>query len=169
LVAATKKGEPYKEGQYVTPSTRLAELGLSLPDVATPVGSYVPAIVTGDIVLTSGQIPLAGGKFVCQGIVGENVTLEQAQKAAEVCALNAIAAAGSAIGGMDRIEQIVRVCVFVASSPKFTDQPKVANAASDLFAKIFGDAGKHVRSAVGVASLPLNVPVELELTARVRK
>ena len=152
----------------MTPSAKLAELGLKLPEVATPVGSYVPAIVSGNLVLTSGQIPLTDGALACTGKVGDGVTLAEAQQAAEMCALNALAAAASAAGGIDNLRRIVRLCVFVASAPSFTDQPKVANAASDLLASIFGDAGKHARSAVGVASLPLDVPVELELVAQVR-
>ena len=152
----------------MTPSAKLAELGLKLPEVSAPVGSYVPATMSGNLVLTSGQIPLADGTLACTGKVGDGVTLEEAQKAAEVCALNALAAAASAAGGIDNLQRIVRLCVFVASAPSFTDQPKVANAASDLLASIFGDAGKHARSAVGVASLPLDVPVELELVAQVR-
>ena len=152
----------------MTPSAKLAELGLKLPEVTAPVGSYVPATMSGNLVLTSGQIPLADGALACTGKVGDGVTLAEAQEAAEVCALNALAAAASAAGGIDNLQRIVRLCVFVASAPSFTDQPKVANAASDLLANIFGDAGKHVRSAVGVASLPLDVPVELELVAQVR-
>lgn len=150
------------------PSEKLAELGITLPKVAAPVGSYVPAILAGDLVLTSGQIPLADGKLVCTGKVGDDVTLERAQQAAEICTLNALAAAANVAGGIDHVARIVRVCVFVASSRAFTEQPKVANAASDLLARIFGDAGKHVRSAVGVSVLPLDVPVELELVAQVR-
>jgi len=151
------------------PSAKLAELGLELPEVASPVGSYVPAAVMGETVLTSGQIPMVAGKLPVTGKVGGSVTLEQAQKAAEACALNALAAAAAAVGGLDNIERIVRLCVFVASAPDFTDQPKVANAASDLMAGIFGEAGKHARSAVGVAALPLDVPVELELVAQVKR
>ena len=153
----------------MTPSAKLTELGLQLPEVATPVGSYVPATVVGDTALTSGQIPMLAGKLLYTGKVGDSVTLEQARKAAEVCALNALAAVGAVVGGIDNIERIVRLCVFVAGRPDFTDQPKVANAASDLMANIFGEPGKHVRSAVGVASLPLDVPVELELVARIKR
>ncbi len=152
----------------MTPSGKLAELGITLPEVGAPVGSYVPAIKTGDLVFTSGQIPMVAGKLMCTGKVGDTVTLEQAQEAVKACALNALAAAGAVIGGIDNIDQVVRVCVYVASAVGFTDQPKVANAASDLFAGIFGDAGKHVRSAVGAVSLPLDVPVELELVVRVK-
>jgi enamine deaminase RidA (YjgF/YER057c/UK114 family) len=141
---------------------------MALPAVTAPVGSYVPATLLGDMVYTSGQIPMKNGKPVSTGIVGADVSLDQARAAAEVCALNALAAAASVAGGLDNIDRIVRVCVFVASTTTFTDQPKVANAASDLFYNIFGESGRHVRSAVGVASLPLNVPVELELIAQIR-
>jgi enamine deaminase RidA (YjgF/YER057c/UK114 family) len=152
----------------MTHSERLASLNLNLPTVAAPVGSYVPAVRNGNDVLTSGQIPMRDGKLTCTGKVGADVTLEDAADAARLTALNAVAAVASVAGGIDRIEQIVRVCVFVNSAPGFTDQPKVANGASDLLAQVFGDAGKHVRSAVGVAELPLNVAVELELVARVK-
>ncbi len=151
----------------MTPSQKLAELNLTLPEVAVPVGSYVPAIASGNLVLTSGQIPVVGGKVTCTGKVGDDVSLGKAQEAAKLCALNGLAAVAALAGGVDRITRIVRVCVFVASKPTFTDQPKVANAASDLFAAVFGEAGRHVRSAVGVASLPLDVPVELELVAEI--
>lgn len=150
----------------MTPSERLASLNLTLPAVVAPVGSYVPALQSGQKILTSGQLPMRDGRLTCTGKVGADVTLEDAAMAAELAALNAVAAAASAAGGIDRIERIVRVCVFVNSAAGFTDQPKVANGASDLLGKIFGDAGRHVRSAVGVAELPLNAAVELELVAR---
>ena len=151
----------------MTHSERLASLNLTLPAVATPVGSYVPALRLGDDVLTSGQLPIADGRLGCTGKVGADVTTQDAAAAAELAVLNAVAATASVAGGIDRIERIVRLCVFVNSAPGFTDQPKVANGASDLLAKIFGEAGKHVRSAVGVAELPLNAAVELELVAQV--
>ncbi|HNO77464.1 MAG TPA: RidA family protein [Phycisphaerae bacterium] len=147
------------------PSEKLAELNLSLPTVAQPVGMYVPAKVVGNLAYTSGQIPLQGGEVLYQGKVGDSVSLEDAQAAAKICALNALAAIASVAGGIDKIKSIVRVCVFVASPPDFTDQPKVANGASTLCGELFGEAGKHVRSAVGVASLPLNASVELEMVA----
>jgi len=150
-----------------TPSQQLAALGLELPQVAAPVGSYVPAKRVGELVFTSGQIPVAGGKPTVTGKVGDAVSLAQAQEAAKLCALNALAAAAGVCGGLDRIAAIERVCVFVACVPAFTEQPKVANAASDLFFSVFGEAGRHVRSAVGVPVLPLDVPVELELIARI--
>lgn len=149
------------------PSEKLAALGLALPQVAPPVGSYVPAKRVGDLVFTSGQIPVAGGKPAFTGKVGDAVSLAQAQEAAKLCALNALAAAAGVAGGIDRLAAIERVCVFVACVPTFSEQPKVANAASDLFFGVFGEAGRHVRSAVGVPVLPLDVPVELELVARI--
>lgn len=147
------------------PSEKLAEMTLSLPSVAQPVGMYVPATVVGNVAYTSGQIPLQGGEVLYQGKVGDNISLEDAQAAAKICALNALAAIASVAGGIDKIKSIVRVCVFVASTPEFTDQPKVANGASTLCGELFGEAGKHVRSAVGVASLPLNASVEIEMVA----
>ncbi len=147
------------------PSQRLIELNLKLPAVAQPVGIYVPATIVGNLAYTSGQIPLKAGEVMYQGKVGNEVSLPDAQQAAELCALNALAAIASIAGGIDKIIRIVRLCVFVASTPEFTDQPKVANGASELCGKLFGDAGKHVRSAVGVASLPLNASVELEMVA----
>lgn len=149
----------------MNPSERLAELKLSLPDVATPVGAYVPATIVGKVAYTSGQIPIESGAVRYRGKVGDEVSLEDAQGAAQLCALNALAAIASVAGGIDNITRIVRLCVFVASTPQFTDQPKVANAASELCTDVFGEAGKHVRSAVGVSSLPLDVPVELEMVA----
>jgi len=152
----------------MTPTEKLAELKLVLPPAVTPVGSYVPAKRIGGLIHTSGQIPIANGKVTITGKVGDGVTLAQAQDAARLCALNALAAAANIAGGLDRIAGIERVCVYVASAAHFSDQPKVANAASDLFFALFGEYGRHVRSAVGVAVLPLDVPVELELVARER-
>jgi len=152
----------------MTPSEQLESLNIELPSVVTPVGSYVPALKIGDQVYTSGQLPISAGRLTCTGKVGAEVTVEDACRAAELAALNALAAAASVAGGIDSIEQIVRVCVFVNSASGFTDQPKVANGASDLLGKVFGQAGKHARSAVGVAELPLNAAVELEMVARVR-
>ena len=145
------------------PSQRLAELGLTLPPVATPLAAYVPAIVSAGQVLTSGQLPTVQGALVATGKVGGEVTVEQAVQAARVAVLNALAAAASEVGGIDNIRRIVRLVVYVASVPEFTGQPRVANGASELLGEIFGPLGRHVRSAVGVASLPLDAPVELEL------
>jgi len=148
------------------PSERLAQLGISLPDVAAPVGSYVPANLCGNVVYTSGQLPIREGELVCSGKAPGNVSVEAAAQGASVAMLNAVAAAAQVCGGVDRIRRVVRVCVFVNSSPGFTEQPKVANGGSDLLFEIFGEAGRHARSAVGVAGLPLNATVEVELTVQ---
>lgn len=144
-------------------SERLAELGIELPPVATPVAAYVPAARVGDQIWTSGQLPTVAGALVTTGKLGGAVTQEAGAQAARVAALNAIAAAAEVAGGVDRIRRVVKVVVFVASEPGFTAQPAVANGASTLFGEIFGEAGAHVRSAVGVSSLPLDAPVEVEL------
>lgn len=148
-------------------SQRLAALNLELPPVATPLAAYVPATRAGNQVLTSGQLPVVDGELVIEGKVGAEVSLDDAVAAARQCALNAIAAAAAEAGGLDQIRRVVRVCVFVASTPEFTGQPQVANGASDLFQEVFGEAGVHVRSAVGVAVLPINAPVEVELVVEV--
>ncbi len=148
----------------MTPSERLAELNLVLPEVAAPVGSYVPAIRSGRLVFTSGQLPFRDGKVVYTGKVPEDVSVEDAADGAAIAVLNGVAAVAQALGGLDAINRVVRVAVFVNSSPGFTEQPKVANGASDLLVEIFGDAGRHARAAVGVAELPLNAAVEVELT-----
>lgn len=148
-------------------SERLAALGLALPAVATPVAAYVPAIRSGHQVLTSGQLPFVDGALTLTGKVGAGVTPEQAKAAARVCALNAVAAAAEVAGGLDTIRRVVKVVVFVASDPAFTGQPGVANGASVLLGEIFGEAGVHVRSAVGVSALPLDSPVEVELVVEV--
>lgn len=147
---------------------RLAELGLSLPEVAAPVAAYVPAVVDGDHVLTSGQLPFVEGSLPATGKVGAEVTPEQAAELARTCALNALAAAKSVLGDLDRIEQVVKVVGFVASDPAFTGQPAVVNGASEFLGEVLGEAGVHARSAVGVAVLPMDSPVEVELTARFR-
>ncbi|MFT4227481.1 RidA family protein [Micropruina sp.] len=145
------------------PSQRLAELGLTLPPVAAPLAAYIPAIASAGQVLTSGQLPTVQGALVATGKVGAEVTVEQATQAARVAVLNALAAAASEVGGIDNIRRVVRMVVYVAGTPEFTAQPQVANGASELLGEIFGPLGRHVRSAVGVASLPLDAPVELEL------
>ena len=150
------------------PEERLAELGLSVPEVPTPVAVYVPAVVSGDLVFTSGQLPMKNGELMLTGKVGGEVGPEEAKEAAQQCALNAIAAVKSVVGDLDRVAQVVKVVVFVASTPDFTGQPQVANGASELLGKVFGDAGVHARSAVGVAELPLGAPVEVELVVEVR-
>lgn len=147
---------------------RLAELGLTLPAVAAPVASYVPAVRDGDLVFTSGQLPFVDGQLAVTGKVGGSVDADTAQQLAATCALNAIAAAASVVGSVDDIVQVVKVVGFVASDPSFTGQPGVVNGASDLLREVFGDAGQHARSAVGVAVLPLDSPVEVEIVVRVR-
>jgi enamine deaminase RidA (YjgF/YER057c/UK114 family) len=146
---------------------RLAELGLELPEVAAPVAAYVPALVSGEYVFTSGQLPFQGGKLPATGKVGAEVAPEEAKELARICALNALAAVKSVIGDLDRIEQVVKVVGFVASAPDFTGQPAVVNGASELLGAALGDAGRHARSAVGVAVLPLDSPVEVEIQVRV--
>ena len=145
---------------------RLAELGLTVPDVAKPVAAYVPAIQDGRRIYTSGQLPMVAGALVQTGKVGDGhglVPAEDAAKLAEVCALNAIAAVKSIVGDLDKVAQVVKVVGFVASDPSFTGQPAVINGASELLGKAFGDAGIHARSAVGVAVLPMDAPVEVEI------
>ncbi|NKX49411.1 RidA family protein [Arthrobacter deserti] len=144
---------------------RLADLGLSLPEVAAPVAAYVPAVVSGNYVYTSGQLPFVGGRLPATGKGGAAVTAEEAAAMAQTCAVNALAAVKSVIGDLDRITRIVKVVGFVASAPEFTGQPAIINGASELLGKAFGEAGAHARSAVGVAVLPLDSPVEVELIA----
>jgi enamine deaminase RidA (YjgF/YER057c/UK114 family) len=150
-----------------TPEERLAELGLSVPEVAKPVAAYVPAVRTGSYVYTSGQLPMREGQLIATGKVGGSVTPEQAAECAQQCALNAIAAVRAEIGDLSQVKRIVKVVAFVASTPEFTGQPGVANGASELFGKVFGEAGQHARSAVGVPVLPLDAPVEVELVVEV--
>lgn len=147
--------------------SRLTDLGHTLPSVAAPVASYVPALQVGNQVTTSGQLPLVDGALPRTGKVGADVTPEQAQDLARICCLNALAAIESVIGDLDRIVRVVKVVGYVASDPAFTGQPAVINGASDLLGEVFAAAGEHVRSAVGVAVLPLDAPVELELTVEV--
>ena len=150
-----------------TPEERLAGLGLAVPQVAAPVAAYVPAVRDGDHVLTSGQLPMRAGELVATGKVGGEVTLEVAVECAQQCALNALAAVRAEVGELSAVTRVVKVVVFVASTPDFTAQPKVANGVSELLGDVFGDAGVHARSAVGVAVLPLDAPVEVELTVSV--
>jgi enamine deaminase RidA (YjgF/YER057c/UK114 family) len=151
----------------MTASARLAELGLELPEVVPPVASYVPAVQSGVYVYTAGQLPIVNGEMLAAGKVGSSVTEEQARECARACALNAIAAVVSVVGDIDRIRRIVKVVGFVASEPDFVGQPVVVNGASDILGEIFGDAGVHARSAVGVASLPKDAPVEVEMIVEV--
>jgi len=146
---------------------RLRALELSVPDVARPVASYVPAVRTGSLVYTSGQLPLRSGELISTGKVGDTVSPEVAAECAQQCALNAIAAVKAEVGDLDAVRRVVKVVCFVSSAPDFTGQPQVANGASDLLGKAFGDAGVHARSAVGVSVLPLDAPVEVEIIVEV--
>ena len=146
---------------------RLAGLGLTLPDVAAPVAAYVPVVRSGDLVWTSGQVPFVGGELPARGKVGGEVDADTAKQLARTCALNALAAVKSEIGDLDRVRRVVKVVGYVASVPSFFGQPAVVNGASELLVEVFGDAGKHARSAVGVAALPLDAPVEVEVVVEV--
>jgi enamine deaminase RidA (YjgF/YER057c/UK114 family) len=145
---------------------RLAELGLTLPEVVPPLAAYQPAVQSGSYVYTSGQLPMVEGKLPVTGKVGAEVTAEEAKELARTCALNALAAVHDLVG-LDAVTGVVKVVGFVASAPGFTGQPKVINGASDLLGEVFGEAGRHARSAVGVAELPLGAPVEVELVVEV--
>ncbi len=147
-------------------SQRLAELGLTLPTVVKPLAAYVPAVRTGNLVYTAGQLPLAAGELAQTGKVGAEVSPEAAKAAARVCALNALAAI-DALVGIDTVTRVVKVVGFVASAPGFNGQPGVVNGASEFLGEVFGDAGAHARSAVGVSELPLDAPVEVELIVEV--
>lgn len=148
-----------------SPEDRLRELGYELPPVAQPAGSYVPATRAGTLVFTAGQLPFHGGELAKTGKVGDAVTLEEAQEAARLCVLNALAAAAAEAGGLNNISRIVKVSGFVASADGFNGQPQVLDEASELLGEVFGEAGLHARSAVGVTELPLDAPVEVELVA----
>jgi enamine deaminase RidA (YjgF/YER057c/UK114 family) len=147
---------------------RLKELGLVLPSVAPPVAAYVPAVQAGDLVYVSGQLPTTGGQMMATGLVGRAVMPHEGYACAKQCALNALAAVKDVTGDLDRIVRIVKVTGYVASAEGFCDQPKVINGASEVLGSIFGDAGQHARAAVGVSSLPLNAPVEVELIVQIR-
>ncbi len=151
----------------ITPEEKLAELGLSVPEVAKPVAAYVPAVRSGNHVFTSGQLPMREGQLMHTGKVGGEVSQEEAVECARQCALNALAAIRAEVGELSAIKRIVKVVAFVASTPDFTGQPLVANGVSELLGEVFGEAGRHARSAVGVAALPLDAPVEVELLVEV--
>jgi len=151
-----------------TPEERLEELGISLPEPVTPLAAYVPCVRTGDLVFVSGQVPLVEGRPGWTGRLGtSDLTLDDGVQAARRCAINVVAALKRELGNLSRVRRVVKVNGYVASDPGFTDQPKVVNGASELFAEVFGDAGRHARAAVGVASLPMGVPVELEAIVEV--
>jgi enamine deaminase RidA (YjgF/YER057c/UK114 family) len=148
-------------------TARLTELGISIPEVVPPVAAYVPAVVTGRYVYTSGQLPMRDGAMIAEGLVGSDVDPETAKECARQSAINALAAAQSVIGSLERVTRVVKVVGFVASAPGFTGQPAVINGASELLLDVFGEAGRHARSAVGVAALPINAPVEVEMVLEV--
>jgi enamine deaminase RidA (YjgF/YER057c/UK114 family) len=150
-----------------TPEERLQQLGVDLPAPATPVAAYVSTVRSGNLVYVSGQVPLVNGSPTHLGHLGDEVGLEDGRAAARTCAINLLAALKAELGELSRVTRMVKVTGFVASAPGFTDQPKVVNAASELFGEAFGDAGRHARSAVGVAALPLGVPVEVEAIVEV--
>ncbi|QJW45652.1 RidA family protein [bacterium BFN5] len=147
---------------------KLTEMGIVVPAAPKPVAAYVPAVQIGDIIYTSGQIPFVDGQIKYKGKLGKDVTVEQGYDAAKVCVINALAAVKSLAGSLDNIEKIIKVVGFVNSAPGFTDQPKVINGASELLAEVFGEAGAHARSAVGVAELPIDSAVEVELIVKLK-
>jgi len=146
---------------------RLAELKLKLPPIPKPAAAYIPVTRVGSLVYTAGQVAIVEGSIKYPGRVGKEVTLEEAYEAATLCALNCLAALAGEIGDLNRVKKLVRVGVFVSSAPDFYQQPQVANGASELFLKVFGEKGAHVRTAVGVAALPMNSPVEVEMIVEV--
>jgi enamine deaminase RidA (YjgF/YER057c/UK114 family) len=151
----------------VNAEERLHELGIELPPASQPVASYVPVSLSGGLAYVSGQIPMSEGKLMWTGKLGENLDVAEGAAAAKRCVLQSLAAIRSELGSLDRVKRIVRVGVFVASAKGFTDQPKVANGASDLLVEVFGEAGRHARAAVGVSELPLGSPVEVEMIAEI--
>ena len=146
---------------------KLDLLSITLPEIPKPVAAYIPAKQTGNLVFTAGQLPMVNGELITKGLLGQDVEIEDAKNAARICTLNALAAIKGVIGDLDRIKQVVRVVGYVASTPTFTQQPAIVNGASELLLEIFGEKGKHARSAVGMAVLPLNASVEIELTVEV--
>jgi enamine deaminase RidA (YjgF/YER057c/UK114 family) len=146
---------------------RLGELGLTLPEVTPPLAAYVPALRVGDLVWTSGKLPMVDGSLAATGKVGAEVDPEDAAGLARICALNALAAVKAEVGDLDEVTRVIKVVGYVASAPTFTGQPAVINGASQLLGEVFGDAGRHARSAVGVAVLPLDAPVEVELVVQI--
>lgn len=149
------------------PEEKLAELGLKLPDVAKPVAAYIPVLRTGNLIYTSGQLPLREGALIATGKLGDAVSAEVGVECAQQCALNGLAAIKAEVGDLAKIKRIVKLVAFVASTPDFTGQPQIANGASELIGQVFGDAGQHARSAVGVPVLPLDAPIEIEFIAEV--
>ncbi len=152
----------------MTPQERLRELGLELPAAPKPVGVYIPAVRTGNLVFVSGQLPMKDGELMATGHVGAEVSLQEAQGCVRQAALNALAVVAAEVGGLENVARVVRLTGHVASAPGFTDQAKVMNAASELVGEIFGDAGRHSRAALGAAELPLGAPIELEMIVEVK-
>jgi enamine deaminase RidA (YjgF/YER057c/UK114 family) len=151
-----------------SPEARLAELGVELPAAPAPAAAYVPTVRTGALLYTAGQLPLSGGSLVTTGLCGAEVTTQVAQRCARQCAVNVVAQLKAAAGDLSRVQRIVKVTVFVASTPQFQEQHLVANGASEFFGEVFGELGRHARSAIGVASLPMNAPVEVEAVVELR-
>ena len=147
---------------------RIKELGYDIPDAPKPLAAYIPVTKVDKLVFTAGQLPMVNGELIAKGKLGKDVDEETGKKAAEICALNCLSVIKSEIGNLDDIEQVVKITVFVNSGDGYTQQPAVANGASEFMVKIFGDSGKHVRSAVGVNELPINAPVEIEMIVKVR-
>lgn len=147
---------------------KIKELGYSVPEAPKPLAAYIPALKDGSLVYTAGQLPTASGELKFKGKLGKEITEEQGKQAAELCALNCLSVIKSVAGSLDNIERIIKVTAFINSAPGFTDQPKIANGASEFLVKIFGEEGKHVRSAVGVNELPLNAAVEVEIIAKLK-
>ena len=147
---------------------RLKSLGLVLPEAPAPLAAYISAKKTGQVIFTAGQLPLLKGELICKGLLGQDVDVEHAYQAARICTLNALAAIKGVVKDLDQIVQVVRVVGYVASTPTFIQQPAIVNGASELLLEIFGEVGKHARSALGVAALPLNASVEIELTVEVK-
>jgi enamine deaminase RidA (YjgF/YER057c/UK114 family) len=146
---------------------RIKELGLQLPEPPKPLAAYIPAKQVGNLVFTAGQLPMVNGEIILKGLLGQDVEIDPAYNAAKICTLNALSAIKGVIGDLDKIKQVVRVVGYVASVPTFTQQPAVVNGASEFLLQVFGENGKHARSAVGMAVLPLNAAVEIELTVEV--
>jgi enamine deaminase RidA (YjgF/YER057c/UK114 family) len=146
---------------------KMQSLGFQLPEIPQPVASYIPAKRVGNLIFTAGQLPMVKGELICLGLLGQDVVIEDAKRAAQICTLNALAAIKGVIGNLDQIKQVIRVVGYVSSIPTFTQQPAIINGASELLLQLFGESGKHARSAVGVACLPLNAAVEIELTVEV--
>ncbi len=147
---------------------KASEMGLSIPQAPSPVAAYVPGVLTGDVIYTAGQIPLVGGELKYKGKLGAEMSIEEGYEAAKACALNCLGVVKGLVGDLDKVEQIIKVVVFVNSAPGFNMQPKVANGASELFAELFGEKGAHARSAVGVNELPLDSTCEVELIVKVK-